>query len=315
MLRSRPIRLLLSATIVLLLSRVAAHARESATIRVMSFNIWIGGEAGKQPLAQTANVIEAAKADIVGIQESCGEKKNGKRPDNAKVVAERLGWNHYSQGDDDKTIISRYKIAGQTPKKWGAKFLLPSGRSVWVFNAHFAYTPYQPYQLLKIPYNDAPFITTGEEAVREANKARAKQVAELLAEIEAVRPQESPIFITGDFNEPSPLDWTKAACQAGRCPVVVKWPTEDTLLQAGFVDAYREIHRDPLTKPGITWTPTTNDNDPKDRHDRIDFVLIGGNGARVTHAEVVGEESGRADIVVSPFPSDHRGVVATVVVE
>ena len=53
------------------------------TLRVMSFNIWVGGEAGNQPLDQTAKVIEAAHADIVGVQESCGKERDGKRPDNA----------------------------------------------------------------------------------------------------------------------------------------------------------------------------------------------------------------------------------------
>jgi exodeoxyribonuclease III len=36
---------------------------------------------------------------------------------------------------------------------------------------------------------------------------------------------------------------------------------------------------------------------------------------RVEKAEVVGERPERADIVVTPYPSDHRAVVATVVIE
>ena len=31
--------------------------------------------------------------------------------------------------------MSRYKIVDHTPKKWGVKIELPSGRDVWVFNA------------------------------------------------------------------------------------------------------------------------------------------------------------------------------------
>src|SRR5688572_10283536 len=42
------------------------------SIRVMSFNLWHGGDAGKQPLSQTLEVIRAAKADIVGLQETGG---------------------------------------------------------------------------------------------------------------------------------------------------------------------------------------------------------------------------------------------------
>jgi exodeoxyribonuclease III len=289
-----------------------SKAAEPETIRVMSFNIWVGGEAGKQPLDQTAKVIQAAQADIVGIQEGSGEKRDGKRPDNARVIAEKLGWHYFPQGDGDTSIMSRFKIVDHTPKKWGAKLELPSGRHVWLFNAHFSHAPYQPYQLLKIPYADAPFIKTSEEAVSEAKKARAQQVAGMLAEVEGVRDPQATIFVTGDFNEPSPEDWTDAVCKSGRCPVVVKWPTANAILQVGFVDAFREVHPDPLKTPGYTWTPTTDAADPNDHHDRIDFVLVSGRDARVEKAEIVGERTEHADIVVTPYPSDHRGVVATV---
>jgi exonuclease III len=134
----------------------------------------------------------------------------------------------------------------------------------------------------------------------------------MLAEVAEVRGQNTPIFITGDFNEPSSLDWTEAVFQAGRCPARVDWPTTAAVYDAGFVDAYREIHPDPLKSPGYTWTPTTSENDPEDRHDRIDLVIVGGRGAKVTQAEVVGERAETSDIVVTPYPSDHRGVVATV---
>lgn len=289
-----------------------SKAAEPETVRVMSFNIWIGGESGKQPLDQTAKVIQAARADIVGVQESSGEERNGKRPDNARVVAEKLGWHYFSQGDGDTSIMSRFKIVDHTPKKWGAKLELPSGRHVWLFNAHFSHAPYQPYQLLNIPYADAPFIKTSEEAVSEAKKARAGQVASMLAEIAVIRDPAATIFVTGDFNEPSPEDWTEAVCRDGRCLVVVKWPTADAILQTGFVDAFRKAHPDPLKTPGYTWTPLTDAADPKDRHDRIDFVLVKGRDARVEKAEIVGERAEHADIVVTPYPSDHRGVVATV---
>jgi exonuclease III len=276
----------------------------------MTLNIWVGGESGGQPLAQTAKVIEAAEADVVGLQETHGEQRHGKKNDAARDLAQQLGWHYFDQGDDDRGIISRYKIVSHAPKKSGAAIELPSGRRVWLFNAHFMYTPYQPYQLLNIPYNDAPFITTEAEAIDEARKARADEVRSFVEEIESVRGEETPIFVTGDFNEPSSLDWTPAVATAGKCPIAVRWPSAAAILDAGFVDAYRVAHPDPLKAPGYTWTPTTAENDPRDRHDRIDFVLVGGTGASVKGAEVVGEKQERADVVVTPYPSDHRGVVA-----
>jgi exodeoxyribonuclease III len=44
-------------------------------------------------------------------------------------------------------------------------------------------------------------------------------------------------------------------------------------------------------------------------------VLVGGRGAKVRDAKVIGERPEKADIVVTPYPTDHRGVVATVEVE
>jgi endonuclease/exonuclease/phosphatase family metal-dependent hydrolase len=292
-------------------SPVASLAAQPDTVRVMTFNIWVGGESGKQPLDQTAKVIQAAHAHIVGIQESSGAKRGGKRPNNARIIAEKLGWQFFSQ-DSSTSIATRHKIVGHTPKKWGAEIELPSGRRVWLFNAHFAHAPYQPYQLLRIPYEDAPFIDSAEAAIREANRTRGYQVAAMLAEIEAIRHAGAAIFVTGDFNEPTPLDWTDAACHAGRCPVAVKWPTAAAILHAGFTDTYRASHPDPLTAPGHTWTPTTASTDPTDRHDRIDFVLVSGPNARIAKSEIVGEHPDHADIVVTPYPSDHRAVVATV---
>src|SRR5690606_12025912 len=207
------------------------------SLRVMSFNIWVGGESGKQPIEQTVAVIKAAKADVVGLQESHGHERDGVRPDAAAVIADQLGWHYFDQGDDDTGIISRYKLVASTPKKWGAQLELPSGKKFWLFNAHFAHAPYQPYQLLKIPYADAPFIDTPQQAVKAACDARESQVKAMLAEIEAVRKDSAPIFVTGDFNEPPALDWTEAAHDAGLHPAVVCWPATEMLQEAGFVDA------------------------------------------------------------------------------
>lgn len=302
-------RLALCCLVGILLAAAAQPCRAEA-LRVMTFNLWQGGEEGKQPLAQTVKVIEAAKADLVGLQETAGLEHGGKRPDNARRIAEQLGWHYVDQGGGTG-VISRYKIDGQTAAKLGVRVELPSGRKVWLFNVHFAHAPYQPYQLLKIPYADAPFIETAEQAVLEARKARGSQVAALLGEIKTIREEKTAVLITGDFNEPSLFDWTKSVRDEGGSPVTVRWPTTAEVNDAGFTDAYRHIHPDPLKRPGYTWTPITAEDDPKDRHDRIDFVFAG-PGVKVTSAEIVGERADRANIVVKPYPSDHRAVVATV---
>jgi hypothetical protein len=134
----------------------------------------------------------------------------------------------------------------------------------------------------------------------------------MLAEVQQVLPEQTPVFITGDFNEPSYLDWTPRAARARTCPIPVAWPATKAVVEAGFVDAYRQADPDELAQRGLTWTPISSESDPRDRHDRIDFVFVGGGAVAVKAVEVVGESQPPADIVVAPYPSDHRAVVATI---
>jgi len=252
----------------------------------MTFNIWVGGDAGKQPLSQTAEVIRAARADIVGLQETAGyaKQKGASQPDNGRVLAEMLHWHYLDQGERTG-ILSRFPIVTNTPQKWGATLRLPSGRSVRMFNAHLSHAPYQPYQLLKIPYANAPFIATAAEAVDEARKARGAQVNRLLSELKPALAEGQPVFVTGDFNEPSHLDWTQRAAEAGRCPMAVEYPSTLAMTGIGLRDSFRAMFPDEVKRLGWTWTPTTRPEDPKDRHDRIDFVFVGGKEANIARCE------------------------------
>jgi exodeoxyribonuclease III len=289
-----------------------SSAVAAETIRVMTFNLWHGGDAGKQPLSQTLAVIRAGKADIVGLQETHGYGTNSSRPDNGRRLAEMLGWNYFDQGERT-AVLSRFPIITNTPRKWGVELRLPSRRKAWMFNAHLRHAPYQPYQLLGIPYADAPFINTTVEAVTEARKARGQQVERLLAELKPALAAGQPVFLTGDFNEPSHQDWTPRAVVAGKCPLAVEYPSTLAVVGAGMRDAFRTVFPNEAAHPGLTWTPTTKPDDPKDRHDRIDFVFVGGvSNMIVKRCEIAGETETAAHIVVEPYPSDHRAVVATV---
>ncbi len=156
-----------------------------------------------------------------------------------------------------------------------------------------------------------PKIDTEEQAIAGAKKTRARFIARLLRKIRSLPDKEAPVFVVGDFNEPSHLDWTDAAAKSGRHPIKVEFPTSLMMAQAGFTDTYRTVHPDEMAKPGFTWTPLKKADDPTIHHDRIDFVYFKGKGVKVTDAKVIGENEENADIVVAPYPSDHRAVVAT----
>ena len=166
-------------------------------------------------------------------------------------------------------------------------------------------------QVLNITYGNASFLHTEEELIAAAEDARGPALELFFEDLEE-SDGATASFVFGDFNEPSFRDWNKEAFKAGQQPLKVRWPTTFAVENAGFIDAYREVYPNVVAKPAYTWTPTTNVTDPEDHHDRIDFVYAKADRIRVTDAAIVGEMSPEADIVVVPWPSDHRAVVAEV---
>ena len=285
------------------------HAQsEDSTVRVMTYNIYRGGTMHGQNLSQTAKVIQEAKADIVGIQEPRSPKGF-----TTEKLANLLGWNH-SANTRKGIILTPYEIVENFDG--GIKVKLPTGQEAYVFSLHLPSNPYQPYQLLGIQpkwhkHKDTPFIKTEAEAIEAAQKARGGEISALLNQIRDLPDKEAPVFVVGDFNEPSHLDWTEAAAKAGRHPMKVAYPNSLAMITAGFTDSYRSIYPDEMKKPGFTWSPMYKPDDPTTHYDRIDFVYFKGNGVNVTDAKIIGENKENADIVVAPYPSDHRAVVAT----
>jgi len=272
------------------------------SVKVMSYNIYRGGTMRRQPLSQTAKAIQAAKADVVGVQET-----KSPRGDNMKELAELLGWDHTAN------ILTRYEIVEELEN--GIKVKLPSGQQAYVFSLHLPSNPYQPYQLLSIQpkwhkHKDTPFLKTEIEAIAAAKEARGRQITRLLRLIRTLPDKEAPVFVVGDFNEPSHLDWTEETARSGRHPMKVQYPNSQAMAKAGFTDAYRKIYPDEMKNPGFTWSPMYKTDDPTTHHDRIDFVYYKGKGVKLNWVKVVGESKENADIVITPYPSDHRAVVA-----
>jgi endonuclease/exonuclease/phosphatase family metal-dependent hydrolase len=292
------------------------------TLTVMSFNVWGGGANEGKPVDETVAAIRAARADIVGIQETrleadpCTADACPPAGDSvAKAIAAALGFHYYDQTKGNEAlwanaILSRYPIGGATPNDLGVAIEV-EGRTVYAFNVHLDDSPYQPYQLLGIEYGDWPFIKTEAEAVRFAEETRGPAIRLLMEDLKAAD-GAAAAFVFGDFNEPSHRDWTARAVAAGRHPTAVRYPTTLAVEAAGFVDAFRAVFPDEMAKPGFTWTPTGEPTDPEDHHDRIDFVFARAQGLTVESAGIVGEKAPEADIVVQPWPADHRAVVATV---
>ena len=288
----------------------------------MSFNVWGGGANEQKPVDETVAVIKAVNPDIIGIQETRLESD----PCTADVcpavgdsvapkLAAALGYHYYDQAKQNdalwaNAILSRYPIGKATPNDTGVEIMV-DGRKVHVFNIHLDDSPYQPYQLLDIEYGDAPFLKTADEAVKAAEATRGAAL-KLLFDDMAAAGEADAAFVFGDFNEPSHRDWTESAVKAGFQPMVVPFPTVMAIEDKGFVDTFRAIYPDAGAKPGMTWTPTSEPTAKDDHHDRIDFALARAKDLQVISAGIVGEKAPEADIVVTPWPSDHRATMAKV---
>lgn len=306
----------------LALSLIAAPLHAETTLRVMSYNIWGGGGNEEKGIDETVAALKAANPDIVGIQETLLEGQTCTAIDCApqgtsvaKALADAMGYYYYDQTGVNaalwaNAVISRYPIGDPSPNLLGVPIDV-NGIEVWIFNIHQDDEPYQPYQLLGIEYGPAPFIKTAAEAVDYAQQTRSAGM-DLLESDMAAAAGAAAVFVTGDFNEPSHLDWTPAAVAAGHHPIAVEWPTTKRLTDQGFVDTYRAIHTDPVAKPAYTWTPRYEESATDDHPDRIDFIFAKGANLKVVDAAIVGEDGPRSDIKVMPWPSDHRAVVAEV---
>lgn len=262
------------------------------TLRVMTFNIWYGATV-TDGLDEVVEAIQAAGADVVGMQEPYARLRR---------IADALGY----FASPRMHVISRYPILEPDGSDGEyAYLLLAPGRVAAIANTHLPCCPYTPYRIVNRGFDRSTVLD-------QEHRTRLRRIGKHLTALAPLLDAEIPTFFTGDFNVPSHRDWTRVAVEARRLPYPVRWPVSVAMEAAGFRDSYRDAHHDPLADPGFTWTPGY----PSpflyrwEVHDRIDFVWASGPSVTLDSA-VVGESVENADIVISPYPTDHRGVVST----
>ena len=299
----------LVAVFALAAAAVGAVAQESVTLKVMSFNIWYGGE--QVSLAKVVEAIKAADPDVIGLQEPDG---------NIEKIAALAG---YPYVDARRHIISRYPIFdsgtgaapdspglvyslnGVSPDTVHAWILVGPGRAVAVANVHLTSDPYGPEAV-----RDGKSLDEVLKIETDTRVPEAQPIGDALGKLAKAG---VPVFLTGDFNSPSHLDWTKEAAasrKAIKFPVV--WPASKLLADSGLTDSYRALRPDPVQDPGLTWTPGYPQPyvRAEETHDRIDMIWSA--NAKPVASVIVGE-AGNPDvaIAVTPWPSDHRAVLST----
>ena len=222
----------------------------------MEFNIEYGGTL--VDFGSVVDAIRASGADVVGIEEAWG---------NIPRLAGALGWNY----DIRLQIVSRYPLVDPPGADGIYTFVaVAPGRVVAMGNVHLPSDPYGPFKVLG--------GAKAEGVLALERNVRLPAVEPSLEALSSLADQDIPVFLTGDFNAPSHLDWTEAV--VGTRPAVkyaLDWPVSEAVEKAGLHDSYRDVHPDPAQDAGSTWPaarPKVKGWNPGPRapSDRIDFV-------------------------------------------
>lgn len=286
-----------------------ALAQDTVRLKVLSFNIWYGGD--QVSFAAVIDAIRLADADIVGLQEPDGKTleiaalAGYPYADTRRHILSKYPIFDSGLGETTRTDAPPYSTAGLDPDAVHAWIEVAPGRVVAVANTHLTSDPYGP-ELIRdgSTVND---ILTNEADTR---------MPEAQALIDALKPlvdAGTPVILTGDFNAPSARDWTASAMALHPYAAdPVAWPVSIAMEAAGFTDSFRAVHPDALADPGVTWTAGRPFPylPPGETLDRIDFVWA----AHATPvASIVMGEAGNPQngLSVTPWPSDHRAVLTT----
>lgn len=284
-----------------------AHAGD-AGITLMSYNVWKQWSQVDDGFRKGIASIKASGADIVGLQEASLEL--------AVQISAELGWHRTTKGSDGVQILSRLPIMESLSmdRLVGARILISEqpAREILVFNCHLDYRFYGPYAAMKAGATPASVL---EEENRSNRAPQMKRMLEFMKQA-LDGADAAPVFLTGDFNGPSHLDWTETtAAQHGNIGAVA-WSPSIQIIATGMIDSFRAAYPDPAKDPGFTWSTIHKGNEPQDR---IDFIYHKGNGVTVQNSRIfttaVEATTGPwsadhiATIKGNTWPSDHAAVV------
>ncbi|MDQ8734499.1 endonuclease/exonuclease/phosphatase family protein [Paenibacillus sp. LHD-38] len=278
-------------------------------VTLMTLNTWHGGMKVNDGMNKLVKAVQLSGADIVGIQEV---------PDPGKEIADKLGWYCYQRqaplsGYLDCSVISKYPIVEafdiEGVSAVAVVIILLSGQKILVADTHLHYDPYGPYWACIDEKPVADIIAMEEE----------KRGAEIALILDAIKPfldSGMPVFLMGDFNAPSHLDWG-ADMKHRHNGYTVEWPISKKAELAGMIDSYRAVHPDPAVSPGFTWSPVHTEShpwgtNPREPQDRIDFIY-GKGYEKVIQSEVfiIGSPQGFGSHEDNEWPTDHGAVVST----
>ncbi len=269
----------------------AAFAEDSPALRVMTWNIWHGGkeDGAEVGVQRVIDVIQQSQADVIAMQETYGS---------GKKIAEALGY-HFHERGTNVSLLSRYPVVEDISvfepfKCAGAIIELPSKQRVACYSIWLPFNG----EIWKPGTRDV----SNPQAMLAVCQPSHDDLQKLRSQIETRLADDKyagiPLVIAGDFNSMSHLDYVAAA--QDQYQVAIDWPTSRVMTEAGFRDAWREMHPEVNRQADRTWSPRFPEQEP----DRIDYIYYRGDTLQATDVQ-------RIDTHAEKFPSDHAAVVAS----
>lgn len=264
-------------------------------LKVQAWNIWHGGHRFGEHVGveRVIDVLKKENADVIGLVETYGS---------GAIIADSLDYYFYLISSN-LSIMSRYPI-DNTIKVFkpffsgGALLDLGNGQKLAFFDIWLNYAP-DECELFK-GKSVFPEFFEKEKTTRQA------EIKSILKEINSYikNAEQTPVFMVGDFNCGSHLDWTEDTKKL-HFDMVIDWQVSRSMINAGFKDSFREMNPNPLKDPGFTWSPLINPASPNQNcvRDRIDFIYYKGSKVMPYRSRAIEDH-------LKFWPSDHGSVVS-----
>lgn len=273
-------------------AKLPQPAKQSVSrLNLMAWNIWHGGRRHGREIGprQVIDFIKDTGTDIVMMQETYGS---------GALIADALDYYFYL-ASTNISVMSKYPIL-ETKSIYDAfrcgltTIQLSADQKINVASLWIHYLPAWRKDS-RDPKATAARLIEGE------GKTRHKEIKEIVRLLDPYiqKANEVPFIIGGDFNSPSHKDWIRATAEWHN-GLTVEWPVSKVMMEADFVDSFREIRPDiNYASPTMTAERLTY---------RIDYIYYKGKNLKAIDSDMHFKYKGI-------WPSDHPAVTTTLSIE